>query len=114
MFLAVVTSCIHTGEIRSGESVHRILDVEFYSIVHNSYDSMSNSYNRIYDENGLLPPQNEQPVQSYIHPCASLKKLLSNGHFYFSSDYDLTRTLSARYIIICNNHLYFGSKNLII
>jgi len=95
MFLAVVTSRIHIGEIRPGESVHRILDVEFYSLTSNSYDSMSNSYasNRIYDENGLLPPQSEQ---SYVHPCAPLKKLLSNGHFYFSSDFDLTRTLSAR------------------
>ncbi|RIA99440.1 SacI homology domain-containing protein [Glomus cerebriforme] len=92
MFLAVVTGCTHIGEIRPGESVHRILDVEFYSL-DNSYDS-NTSYgtNRIYDED--VPPQNEQ--QSYVHPCAPLKKLLSNGHFYFSSDFDLTRTLSAR------------------
>ena len=99
MFLAVVTECMHIGEIRPGESVHRILDVEFFSLTNSSYDSVSNSYisSRIYDEDGILTPQSEQPVQNYINLCAPLKKLLSNGHFYFSSDFDLTRTLAARY-----------------
>ncbi|CAB4467427.1 unnamed protein product [Rhizophagus irregularis] len=91
MFLAAVTSCTHIGEIRPGESVHRILDVEFYSL-NDTYDTLY-GVNRIYDDNGQLPLQNEQPV---VHPCAPLRKLLSNGHFYFSSDFDLTRTLSAR------------------
>ncbi|CAG8435658.1 8673_t:CDS:10 [Funneliformis mosseae] len=101
MFMAVVTDCQHIGEIRPGESVHRISDVEFYSLTNSSYDSVSNSYasyssTRIYDEDGILSPQSEQPVQNYINLCAPLKKLLSNGHFYFSSDFDLTRTLAAR------------------
>jgi hypothetical protein len=91
MFLAVVTSCTHIGEIRPGESVHRILDVEFYSL-NDPYDT-SYGVNRIYDDNGQLP-LHEPPI---VHPCAPLKKLLSNGHFYFSSDFDLTRTLNARY-----------------
>jgi synaptojanin len=108
MFLAVVTSCMHIGEIRPGESVHRILDVEFYSLTNNSYDS-----NRIYDENA----QSDQPV-SYVHPCAQLKKLLSNGHFYFSSDFDITRTMSARYelfaIIICVLTIYINERSNIL
>ncbi|GBB91089.1 hypothetical protein RclHR1_01820018 [Rhizophagus clarus] len=91
MFLAVVTGSTHIGEIRPGESVHRILDVEFYSL--NDPHDISYGVNRIYDDNGQSPLQNEQPV---VHPCAPLKKLLSNGHFYFSSDFDLTRTLGAR------------------
>ncbi|CAG8435695.1 6208_t:CDS:10 [Diversispora eburnea] len=86
----VVTKCHSIGEIRPQESVYRILNVEFYSLVNSSWDSLpSNSNNRTnFDENEL---QN-----NYIHPCYQLRKLLSNGHFYFSSDFDLTKTLSSR------------------
>lgn len=31
------------------------------------------------------------------HPCLALKKLLSSGTFYYSSDFDLTRRLQERY-----------------
>jgi hypothetical protein len=31
------------------------------------------------------------------HPFHALRKLLSNGHFYYSTDFDLTRRLQDRY-----------------
>ncbi|CAI2179303.1 19761_t:CDS:10 [Funneliformis geosporum] len=114
MFLAVVTDCQHIGEIRRGESVHRISDVEFYSLTNSSYDSVSNSYasTRLYDEDGIMIPHSEQPVQNYINLCAPLKKLLSNGHFYFSSDFDLTRTLAARITMTAADKYFFDDNFL--
>ncbi|CAG8622154.1 10250_t:CDS:2, partial [Dentiscutata heterogama] len=94
MFLAVVTECIPLGEIRSNESVFRIIDVEFYSLTNNTRYSVSTSAsNRYYDDSSLNESSQQQ---SYEHPCTQLRKLLSNGHFYFSSDFDLTKTLNVR------------------
>ncbi|CAJ0761633.1 5962_t:CDS:10 [Entrophospora sp. SA101] len=87
----VVTDCKHIGRIRPGESVHRIIDVEFYSLTNNSWDYSSTTYSnssRLHDED------NSSSVS--VHPCNQLRKLLSNGHFYFSSNFDLTRTLTVR------------------
>jgi hypothetical protein len=36
----------------------------------------------------------ESPLE---HPCLALKKILSSGTFYYSSDFDLTRRLQERY-----------------
>jgi inositol-1,4,5-trisphosphate 5-phosphatase len=33
------------------------------------------------------------------HPCASIRKLLSNGSFYYSSDFDLTSVIQSRYVV---------------
>ena len=86
MFIEVVTDCEPVGYVSPGESVHRILDVEFYSLTNDFWDNKPKSYT---DENGV----------HVTHPCVSLKKLLSNGRFYFSSDFDLTRTLQARSVL---------------
>ena len=32
------------------------------------------------------------------HPCLALRKLLSGGSFYFSSDFDITNRLQRRYV----------------
>ncbi|RIB17656.1 Endonuclease/exonuclease/phosphatase [Gigaspora rosea] len=96
MFLAVVTECLPVGEIRPTESVFRIIDVEFHSLTNNARYSISTyaSNRSFYDDSSI----NEQSLQqqSYEHPCTQLRKLLSNGHFYFSSDFDLTKTLNVR------------------
>jgi len=42
-----------------------------------------------FDYNGRRDPALE-------HPCLALKKLLSGGTFYYSSDFDLTRRLQDR------------------
>ena len=34
------------------------------------------------------------------HPCQALKKLLSDGTFYFSSDFDVTSRLQDRYVML--------------
>ncbi|CAG8655967.1 30604_t:CDS:10, partial [Racocetra persica] len=92
MFLAVVTECRLVGAIRPNESVFRIIDVEFHSLTNSTRYSVS-AYPGNYDYNSF---NDQLPQQSYEHPCAQLRKLLSNGHFYFSSDFDLTKSLNVR------------------
>jgi hypothetical protein len=43
---------------------------------------------------GFGRAKGESPLE---HPCMALKKLLSSGTFYYSSDFDLTRRLQQRY-----------------
>jgi hypothetical protein len=45
-------------------------------------------------EMGFGRGKGESPLE---HPCMALKKLLSSGTFYYSSDFDLTRRLQQRY-----------------
>ncbi|CAG8768141.1 5184_t:CDS:2, partial [Acaulospora morrowiae] len=87
--------CLSVGEIRPNESVFRILDVEFYSLTNEAWDY---STSHTYDEKGISMSQYDQASQQqyYDHPCNQLKKFLSNGHFYFSSNFDLTRSLNVR------------------
>lgn len=48
-------------------------------------------------EMGFGRGKGESPME---HPCLALKKLLSSGTFYYSSDFDLTRRLQERYDIL--------------
>ena len=45
-------------------------------------------------EMGFGKGKGESPLE---HPCMALKKLLSSGTFYYSSDFDLTRRVQERY-----------------
>ena len=45
-------------------------------------------------EMGFGGRKGESPLE---HPCLALKKILSSGTFYYSSDFDLTRRLQERY-----------------
>jgi hypothetical protein len=46
-----------------------------------------------------------------VHPCLELRKLLSSGTFYYSSDFDLTRRLQKRFDI-CPDSERTNSDNL--
>ncbi|CAG8626908.1 8557_t:CDS:10, partial [Ambispora leptoticha] len=100
---AVVTECKPVGQIRTGESVNRILDVEFYSLTNNAWDSWVPG---MYEEEDM--PDQFRPT----HPCSHLRKLLSNKHFYFSSDFDLTRTLQIRKLASANDKYSFDDRFL--
>ncbi|CAG8508862.1 9469_t:CDS:10 [Ambispora gerdemannii] len=99
---AVVTECKPVGQIRTGESVNRILDVEFYSLTNNAWDSGIG----MYEEEDTL--DQSRPY----HPCSHLRKLLSNKHFYFSSDFDLTRTLQVRNLASASDKYSFDDRFL--
>ncbi|ORZ20512.1 SacI homology domain-domain-containing protein [Absidia repens] len=103
-FVAIVTDCISLGRIRAGEEVYKIQSVAFYSLSSSKYDNITmvngdwdaddwttdqqqlgNSNNNINGDNGIIQ-----------HPCAHLQKLLSIGSFYFTPDFDLTKTVQSR------------------
>lgn len=90
IFMAVVTGAI-TGVASPVpyETVDRIYLVEFACVTNEKWDfwdiatggttTGSNTANDVID-----------------HPCADMQKLLSNGLFYFSNDFDLTLRLQTR------------------
>ncbi|KAI8601577.1 SacI homology domain-containing protein [Dissophora ornata] len=90
-FIAFVTGCIKLGDIRPGESVYRILAVKFFSLTGNTPD-----------EDMIPAPHNpdtyyegDDPTMM-PHPCRELEKVLCNGAFFFSPQFDLTRSIQTR------------------
>ncbi|KIW01667.1 uncharacterized protein PV09_06851 [Verruconis gallopava] len=98
IFLCVVSSVSPRPIIiRPGESVRRIESVDFHCLSSTAYDRLLNEqinpYSTDYvDDEGFDGHGNEFAE----HPCMALKKLLSSGTFYYSSDFDLTRRLQKR------------------
>lgn len=85
--MAIVTDCFSVGRIRAGEEVHKIQSVSFYSLSSAKYDDFMD-FSDSYDSDDT-----ENNVQ---HPCVQLQKLFSTGNFYFTLDFDLTKTVQAR------------------
>ncbi|KAF3987302.1 hypothetical protein FT663_04507 [Candidozyma haemuli var. vulneris] len=79
------------------ESVDKIYAVDFVSLGSNEWDYVNL-------DSGGMPIQTQEPDEydpssggsRVVHPCFEIKKLLSNGSFYFSNDFDLTSTLQNR------------------
>lgn len=100
IFLGAITESKKVAAPIPKESVNKILSVDFFCLNDSTWDKFdldssgypifsdpSNS-NSSFDQSGnnLLPK----------HPCFDLKKLLSNGSFFFSTNFDLTSTLQDR------------------
>ncbi|KAI9287437.1 SacI homology domain-containing protein [Umbelopsis sp. AD052] len=90
-FLAVVTDCVPVGRVRPGEDVYKIQTVNFYSLANSQYDDLDTTYNK-----DTWDTDDDTQNNVIQHPCAQLQKLFSNGSFYFTPDFDLTRTVQAR------------------
>lgn len=99
IFLAVITGAItQVAHPVSYESVDKIYSVDFVSLSNDEWD-FSNL-----DPNGTAVGSNGNvdeydPDNAYaraVHPCQELQKLLSNGSFYYSNDFDLTSMLQGR------------------
>ncbi|KAI9276938.1 Endonuclease/exonuclease/phosphatase [Phascolomyces articulosus] len=89
-FIAIVTDCVQVGRIRTGEEVYKIVSVSFYSLSSSKYDDLDvSSMTRDYTEN---PSDDWSDHATIQHPCAQLEKLFSVGNFYFTPDFDLTKT----------------------
>lgn len=104
IFIGVITGKSRVASPIPKENVNKIYSVDFfclndstwdffeldssgYPILSNVNDSSLSSFDQQYNDNNLTLPK---------HPCFDLKKLLSNGSFYYSSDFDLTSTLQHR------------------
>lgn len=98
VFLCLVTSAAKVAVVRPGETVERILAVEFYCLTSSDYDhTFSDNLDPYALEGQDSYGQNlgrREPILE--HPCLELEKLLGNGSFYYSTDFDLTNRLQDR------------------
>lgn len=96
IFICVITGTRVVAQVRPGETVENILDVEFHCLNNAEYDIFlvdnSDPYN-VEDTIGQNLSRREPLVE---HPCIELQKLLSNGSFYYSTNFDLTNRLQDR------------------
>lgn len=102
IFICVITSKIKVATPLDGESVNKIVDVEFHSLTNDCWDFMdlnSNGYPNIDNESPLShndASQSDYPQRVPQHPCYELRKLLTDGSFFYSTNFDLTSTLQNR------------------
>ncbi|KAL0254772.1 Inositol-1,4,5-trisphosphate 5-phosphatase 1 [Diplodia seriata] len=100
VFLCVVSAASRAATVRPGETVQKILAVDFHCLNRTDYDHILydeiNPYSTdTVDEEGFEQGLGRrEPMLE--HPCMALKKLLSSGTFYYSSDFDLTRRMQDR------------------
>lgn len=106
VFICVITGASKVAQVRPGETVERIYSVEFYCLNSSKYDIPA-----IDALNNINPYEiNSRAEEDYTygqhlrdrdplleHPAAELSKMLSNGSFYYSTDFDLTNRMQDRY-----------------
>ncbi len=98
VFICVITHASRVATLRPGETVERILSVQFFCLNSSEYDDVVSldTYDVGSDSvstYGQNRSRRETPIE---HPCEELQKLLTNGSFYYSTDYDLTNRLNDR------------------
>ncbi|KAH0541936.1 hypothetical protein FGG08_003656 [Glutinoglossum americanum] len=91
VFICVVTGATRVATVRPGESVQKIDTVEFRDEI-NPYLSDTLS------QDGFEHAYQSRREPILEHPCSTLKKLLSDGTFYYSVEFDLTNRLQDRSI----------------
>lgn len=102
VFLVVVNGASKVATVRPGETVQRIHSAGFFCLTSSHYDTLLNDEVNPYptdtiDDEGYEMGFGARKEQSPLeHPCLALKKILSSGTFYYSSDFDLTRRLQDR------------------
>ncbi|KAK5226402.1 Inositol-1,4,5-trisphosphate 5-phosphatase 1 [Exophiala xenobiotica] len=102
VFLCVITGSEEVASVRRGETVQKIYAVEFYCLNRADYDHAHGPYPNPYPGQSFQSDDvdygggYDQGDSTAEHPFHALKKLLSNGHFYYSLDFDLTRRLQDR------------------
>lgn len=98
VFIGIITSNKKVGSPRwklneqdkviEEETIYQILNINFYCIDSDKYDSMFQDLSDIGYERQLTE-----------HPCGHLKMLISDGSFYYSNDFDITNSLQERGLV---------------
>ncbi|KAI9757099.1 MAG: hypothetical protein M4579_003577 [Chaenotheca gracillima] len=102
VFLCLVTGSTRVATVRPGETAQRIHAVEFYCLNRTDFDSLLNDEINPYPTDTLSQDGFEQSSAHgrreavFEHPCLALKKLLSGGTFYYSTDFDMTNRIQDR------------------
>jgi hypothetical protein len=96
VFLCVVTGAMKVASVRPGETVEKIYAVEFHCLNSSDYDNTFSDGLDPYsaEDNYGQNLSHREPIIE--HPCLELQKLLGNGSFYYSTDFDLTNRLQDR------------------
>lgn len=105
VFLPVITHASKAATVRPGETVEKIGGVAFYCLSSAEYDDVvpldslepdladtASAYNQT-SPYGQGLSRREVALE---HPCHELRKLLSNGSFYYSTDFDVTNRAQDR------------------
>ncbi|KAI8960914.1 SacI homology domain-containing protein [Daldinia sp. FL1419] len=99
VFLCVITHASRVATVRPGETVERIASVDFFCLNSSEYDNVISlsTYEDEITESMSPYGQNLGRREGEIeYPYQELQKLLSNGSFYYSTDFDLTNRLQDR------------------
>jgi hypothetical protein len=97
VFLCVVTGAVKVASVRPGETVEKIYRVEFHCLNSSDYDNTFSDNLDPYSVEGQDFGSNLSRRDPLLeHPCVELQKLLGNGSFYYSTDFDLTNRLQDR------------------
>ena len=94
IFIGTIIGKSKVAQPIPNETVNKIHSIEFYCLNDPTWDFVQ------MDQNGY-PIQYDKDATEFQDglprdPCFELRKLLSNGSFYYSSDFDLTSTLQHR------------------
>lgn len=105
VFLSVITRAQRAATVRPGETVEKIATVDFYCLSSANYDDVvplesqepdfSDTMSTYSSQSGYGQSLSRREV-AVEHPCHELRKLLSNGSFYYSTDFDVTNRLQDR------------------
>ncbi|KAI0841984.1 SacI homology domain-containing protein [Hypoxylon sp. FL0890] len=99
VFLCVITQALRVATLRPGETVEKIASVDFFCLNSSEYDNVIslNAYDSDLSDSASPYNQNLGRREGEIeYPYQELQKLLSNGSFYYSTDFDLTNRLQDR------------------
>ncbi|KAK4230550.1 putative inositol-1,4,5-trisphosphate 5-phosphatase [Podospora fimiseda] len=100
VFLCVITQASRVATIRPGETVERIDAVQFFCLNSSEYDDvvvdpydLDSDAASVYGQYGQGGFERRDVME---HPCQELQKLLGNGTFYYSTDFDVTNRMQDR------------------
>ncbi|KAK3329399.1 SacI homology domain-containing protein [Apodospora peruviana] len=97
VFLCVITQASRVATVRPGETVERIDSVQFFCLNSAEYDDVVavDPYDFDADTSSVYG-QSLGRREVTEHPCLELQKLLGNGTFYYSTDFDVTNRMQDR------------------
>lgn len=99
VFLCVITNASRVATIRPGETVEKIEGVQFFCLNSSDYDDVVavDPYDLDTDASSVYGQNLGRRDVGLEHPCLELQKLLGNGTFYYSTDFDVTNRMQDRY-----------------
>lgn len=101
VYLGTISRSAQAASPRPNESIARIYGVEFYCLTSADWDFVALDTNGVPIDNSFSTEATDfipgkGALLNIEHPCASIRKLLSNGSFYYSADVDLTAVMQNR------------------